>query len=105
MHRRVGDFNGDGVTDVLDFVVFLNDSGVEGYDAADLVAWMKYDGESIWPPSLFNQSLSTAAALVPEPSSLILAIAACIGLYAPHRRRQAVLCQRSSLRTFPRSIT
>jgi hypothetical protein len=83
MHRRVGDFNGDGAIDSLDYVVWLNAPGVEGYDTADYVTWLYSDGD-IWTT---NGSSLGASAAIPEPSSLIFAVSAvCIGACSLKRR-------------------
>jgi serpin B len=72
-----GDYNGDGVVDVADYVVWRNDDGTQaGYDT-----WRAHFGQT----TAVNGSLSTAG--VPEPASLVFGLVAAI--FTPCLRRRA----------------
>jgi len=84
-----GDYNSDGAVDGLDYVVWRSTLGRVGnmsadgsgnavVDAADYVVWRNNLGAGS------SAASSAAVSLVPEPTSLVLAIAAA--LCACHRR-------------------
>jgi serpin B len=71
-----GDYNGDGVVDAADYVVWRKEDGTQtGYDT-----WRAHFGET----AAANSSLSSASA--PEPASLVLLLAG-IGITCGRRRR------------------
>jgi hypothetical protein len=71
-----GDYNGDGIVDVADYVVWRNDDGTQaGYDT-----WRAHFGQT----TAVNGSLSTAG--VPEPASLVFCLVAAIFTLCFRRR-------------------
>jgi hypothetical protein len=75
-----GDYNGDGVVDLGDYVVWRKEDGTQaGYDT-----WRAHFGET----AAANSSLSSAS--VPEPASLVLLLA---GMWMTCTRRRGALTQ------------
>jgi autotransporter-associated beta strand protein len=87
-----GDYNGDGVVDTADYVVWRRASGQVGgqvgdgngdgrVDQADYLIWKGNFGRRAQPPA------NGAAAGVPEPSCVVLGIFAAASIWATRRRR------------------
>ncbi len=73
-----GDFNGDGVVDGADFLVWQRGGSPNPVSAADLAEWRDNFGSG---------GASGAAGAVPEPASAIVAAMGLLGLAAAGRRR------------------
>jgi hypothetical protein len=85
-----GDFNGDGVVDASDYVVWRNNGGTqEAYDT-----WRAHFGETIGGGSLSNATdAALVDATVPEPTVLALflvTVALCITGCGKRYRRTAL---------------
>jgi len=84
-----GDLNGDGVVDGLDIDPFVNRLTTGGFDpAADLNDDGVIDGLDIDPfvDRLTNRDAATAAAVIPEPTTALWAIAGLLALGSRRRR-------------------
>jgi hypothetical protein len=82
--QLLGDFNGDHIVDAADYTVWRNGLG-STYSQADYDIWKMHFGESNGPGS-------AGSATVPEPSGLLLTIAAIMSF----RRWFRVCGQRGS---------
>jgi hypothetical protein len=74
-----GDYNDDGVVNAADYVVWRKTPNAFGGDPAGYQAWRTNFAEPV--------AGSGGSGGVPEPSALILAAAAFIGLFSLNRRR------------------
>ena len=82
-----GDFNHDSTVDAADYVVWRKGLGTT-YTQDDYEVWRAHFGASLGPGS--GSSLPSAESLsaaVPEPSTLMIACIAAIGIGAAVRRR------------------
>ncbi len=79
-----GDYNGNGVVDAADYVVWRKGLGTT-YSQADYSAWRSHFGQTAGSGSALP-SAELLSAAVPEPGSAGLLLVACFGLCALWRR-------------------
>jgi hypothetical protein len=80
-----GDFNGNGVVDAADYVVWRNGMGMT-YTQSDYDVWRTNFGRTAGNGAVLPSAESLPVG-IPEPSSIVLAGLACTGLMILARRR------------------
>jgi hypothetical protein len=75
-----GDYDGSGVVDAADYVVWRDDPTTHGGDPAGYATWRENFGRSLAGTG------DVASSTVPEPASFMMAVGTALGLFARRRR-------------------
>jgi T5SS/PEP-CTERM-associated repeat protein len=95
-----GDYNGDGIVNAADYVVWRNTFGQTGpglaadgnnsgtIDADDYTVWRSHFGQTAGAGSVLGATGSASASAVPEPNAVLLALVGALVLRSMDRRRR-----------------